>query len=530
MPKAEVAASAGHRLRLVQGGAPAAGGNRIFNGLRAFRGWRGDLAAAGFGAIAALALPPFTLTPLLLIAIPGLICLIDGSRGSLGAFRRGLAFGFAHHCVGLYWVTNAVLVQAAEFWWAVPLAVPLLAAALALFIAVPCALAKRAQPGWHRVSMLAGLWVLGDLARQFAMTGFPWNPLGSTWEFPGFLGLAFMQPAAWVGVPGLTLGTLLVAAIPVLGRRPQGVNFVLLLGWGIAGGARLLTLHPSPALALHAVLVQGNVSEIEHRDHWRDRGWALGVFERYLALTRQGITEAGAAPKLVIWPETASPFWLQQDAPARQAIAAAAAGAVALAGAAREDAAGRAHNSLLALGPDGSVLATYDKHHLVPYGEYFPSYLPIRLGEQGWSPGPGLVTWHIPGLPAIGPLICYEAIFPAQVVLQHDRPDLLVNVTNDSWFGNSAGPRQHLAAARMRSVEEGLPMLRAANTGISAVIDAQGRVLARLGLGRRGVLVAPVPGRLERTPFSRMGLAAPLLLALLTVGMGSGLTRQREKA
>jgi len=170
--------------------------------------------------------------------------------------------------------------------------------------------------------------------------------------------------------------------------------------------------------------------------------------------------------------------------------------------------------------PDGSLAGVYDKAHLVPYGEYFPSYAHFMLGEQGFTPGPGIRTLHLAGLPAIGPLICYEVVFPAQVVDEADRPSLLVNITNDAWFGDSAGPRQHLAAARLRSVEEGLPMVRAANTGISAVIDPFGRLNARLGLDRRGVLVAPIPGPLPPTPAARLGLLAPFILSLLCCGLG----------
>jgi apolipoprotein N-acyltransferase len=498
----------------------------MLNRLRSLRGWRADIAAAGLGVLAALALPPLTLIPLLLIAIPGLLALIDGT-GMGGAARRGFVFGVAHHLVGLYWVTNAILVQAAEFWWAVPLAVPLLAAFLALFIGVPCALARLVPAGWRRASVLAGLWVFGDIARQFALTGFPWNPLGSAWEFPGMLGLAFMQPAAWVGMPGLTLGTMILAATPILGWRGRAGNAALFITWGLLGFLRL-QLPAGPAPNLDAVLVQGNVSEIEHRDHWRDRNWVNQVFDKHLALTRQGAARAGKTPFFVVWPETASPFWLQQDAGARQAVAESAAPAIAsLIGTAREDPSVGPHNSLVAIGPDGGVLDFYDKHHLVPYGEYFPSYLPIRLGEQGWAPGAGLKTLHLPGLPATGPSICYEAIFPAQLVLETDRPALMVNITNDSWFGDSAGPRQHLAAARIRCVEEGLPMVRAANTGISAVIDAHGRVAAALSLNQDGVLVAGIPPSMKPTPFSRMGLAAPALLALLTCGIGVGVARKR---
>lgn len=502
---------------------------KILNLLRQLRGGRALLAAGLLGAITALALPPFTLAPVLLIGIPGLLALIDGAPTPRSAALRGLVWGVVHHVVGLYWVTLAILVQAADFWWAVPIAVPLLGAVLAVFIAVPCGLARLAPAGWRRVAVLAGLWVLGDIARQFALTGFPWNPLGSATEMPGLLGLAFMQPAAWVGVGGLTLGVLLLSSVPYLSTRARVAAAACLVLWGTAGAARL-RLHPATAPDLTAVIVQGNVGEIEHRDHWRDAEWVRRIFARYLVLTSEGVKQAAGHPALVIWPETASPYWLEQDQGARRAIAQAAGPALAtIAGTAREEAPGIDHNSLSVVMPDGSEAAYYDKAHLVPYGEYFPSYLPIRLGERGWTPGAGLRTLHVPGLPAFGPLICYEAIFSAQVVVERDRPAMLVNITNDSWFGESAGPRQHLAAARMRAVEEGLPLLRAANTGISAIITAHGAVAESLGLDRQGVLTGAVPGFLPPTPFSRMGLAAPGLLAIGSCAAGLGLGKRRQR-
>ncbi len=484
------------------------------------QGWRAFAAAGLLGVIAAGALPPLTLVPLLLVAIPGLLALIGAAPTALDAGLRGLAFGFALSMAGLYWVTFAVLVMAAQFWWAVPIVVPLLSGVLALFIAVPCALAWHVPAGWPRLCVLAGLWVLGDIAREFVMSGFPWNLLGSAWEMPGTLGLVFMQPAAWVGIGGLTLGTLLVAGSMTLGRAGRLGGIGLLLAWALAGWLRLQV--SAPATGLTAVIAQGNISEQDHRDHGTERAWAGQVFDRYLALTREGVRRAGPGPSVVIWPETASPFELTRDEGARLAIADAARPArMTIAGTERFESAEVAHNSLAAIAPDGSVAGVYDKAHLVPFGEYFPIYAHFILGEQGFVAGPGLRTLHLPGLPAIGPLICYEAIFPAQVVQAGDRPSLLVNITNDAWFGDSAGPRQHLAAARMRTVEEGLPMLRAANTGISAVIDAHGRVLDSLDLNQRGVLVAGVPGVLPPTWAGRLGLWAPGLLAcaFATIGL-----------
>ncbi len=487
-----------------------------------------DIAALLLGAITALALPPIYFLPALFVGIPGLLALIDRTASWRGAARRGMAWGIGHHLVGLYWVTNAILVEAAQFWWAVPISVPLLGAVLAVFIAVPCALARLVPAGWGRLAVFAGAWELGDLARQFVLTGFPWNPLGSVWEFRGELGLAFMQPAAWAGVGGLTLLTVLVAGATGRGGRGVLAALLALAVWGGAGAMRLRVPASAPP-GIDAVLVQGNVSEVEHRDHWQDRQWMEGIFERHLALTRQGVAQAGGTKTLVVWPETASPYWLVEDPQARLEIAHAAGAAVAtVSGTIRAgDKPDKIYNSLVVVLPDGALGGYYDKHHLVPYGEYFPSYLPIRLGEQGFSPGPGVRTLHVPGLPPFGPLICFEAAFPADVVDEHDRPQLMLNITNDSWFGNSTGPRQHFAAARMRAVEEGLPLVRAANTGISAVIDAHGRVVASLGLDRQGVLVAPIPGYLQPTLFSRIGLSWPLFFSIASCCFGGMIGRRR---
>jgi apolipoprotein N-acyltransferase len=484
----------------------------------ALQGWRAYALAACLGVVAAGALPPLNLVPLLFVAMPCLLVLIGYAPNWRGAAGRGLVFGLFHHMAGLYWVTNAILVMAAEFWWAVPIAVPLLSLVMAVFIAIPCGLARLMPPGWRRLLLFAGAWVLGDLARQFVLSGFPWNLLASVWEMPGLLGLAFIQPAAWLGAHGLTLATVLVTGSMAQAWRFRLAALAALILWGGAGLLRLS--EPAPPSGITAVIVQGNISEADHRDHGRDPQWAAGVFDTYLALTRQGVAKAGDARTLVVWPETASPYALAQDSGARDAIAAVARPALmTLSGTIRFESNTVAHNSLVAVAPDGSLAGFYDKAHLVPYGEYFPSYAHILLGEQGFVPGPGIRTLHLMGLPAIGPLICYEAIFPAQVVDESDRPGLLVNITNDAWFGNSSGPRQHFEAARLRAVEEGLPMVRAANTGISAVIDAHGRIIARLGLDQRGFLVAPIPGFLPPTLAGKLGLAGPFTLSLLCCGV-----------
>lgn len=473
--------------------------------------------AVGWGAVSALALPPLHVIPVLLLAIPALLRMIGRAPGWRGAAWVGFGFGLGHHIVGLYWITEAILVEAARFWWLVPFAVPALAAVLAVFIALPCALARRVAAGPARACVLAGAWVLADLARQFVATGFPWNPFGSVWAMPGVAGDVFIQPAAWVGVHGLTLATILLAG---LGWRVALAGVVV---WGGLGWWRLSGDAP-PAPGIAVVLAQGNVPQGEK---W-DRARALGVFQRYLGLTAEGIAQAGALPAVVVWPETASPYLLAQDENARAAIARAAGPAWVLAGSVRWDAVGRPRNSLMALQGAGPPAAIYDKAHLVPFGEYDPGWLPLPVQVvpgDGFGAGPGPQSFALPGLPAYGAMICYEAAFPGQVV-GAPRPAWLVNVTNDAWFGNSAGPRQHLAAARMRAVEEGLPLARAANTGISALFDARGHEILRLDMNTTGAAAAPLPGALPPTLFARLGLTLPAGLALLVLAAGFGLRRR----
>ena len=483
------------------------------------RGWRADAAALVLGMASALAYPPIFVLPVLLVGIPGLLILVGAARGPAVAARRGWWFGFGLNLVGLYWITEAILVEAAQFWWCVPLAVPALSALLALFIAPVCAVARCARAGWPRVLVLAGAWVLSDLARQFALSGFPWNPWGSVWEFPGHLGDIFIQPAAWVGVHGLTLLTVLLAGVPLLSWAWRGGAVALLGAWAVVGIVRLGTPAIPPPERVTAVLVQGNIPE---GLKWDPRV-AAEIFRRYLILTEEGVAAAGPGRKVVIWPETASPYLLGRDAVARHYIAEATGGNPALIGAVSFAPDGRPLNSLFALTGDGQIVGTYDKWHLVPFGEYQPSW--ARIGVklvpgQSFQAGPGPKSLKVPGLPPFAPSICYEDIFSHQIVKEADRPDWMVNITNDAWFGNSTGPRQHLAAARLRAVEEGLPLIRVANTGISAGFDAHGREIARLGMDRTGYLDVRLPGRLPATVYGRFGLPIPLTLGVLAVAIG----------
>jgi apolipoprotein N-acyltransferase len=508
------------------------------------RGLRADLIALLAGALSALALPPLHVLPVLLVAFPVLLALINTSGRGIVAARRGWWFGFGHHLIGLYWITEAILFEAARFWWLVPIAVPALAAVLAVFIAIPTWIAwfvargrsatrlpqtglnqpKQIQSGPAQVVTLASGWVFGDLARQFFATGFPWNPFGSVWAIPGRIGDVMLQPAALVSVHGLTLATIVLACAPVLRWRGQAVCLAVILAW-IGYGTHRLAAPPPPDQPLRVVLVQGNVPQGQK---W-DPAMRNAVFDRYLHLTDEGVRAAGPGQNLVVWPETASPFLL--DDTALEAIAAAGHDEPVLAGAVRFDKDDRPRNSLFAVTDAGSVAAIYDKWHLVPFGEYQPSW--AQVGIQlvpggGFAPGSGPRTLRIPGVPPVGPLICYEAIFPGQVINEADRPDWMVNVTNDAWFGTSAGPRQHLAAARMRAVEEGLPLMRAANTGISVAFDSRGHEITRIDMEQAGFRAVMLPGPLPRTVFGRFGLVLPGALALASLAAGLVASRRRR--
>lgn len=484
--------------------------------------WRALATAFGLGAIAALALPPVHMVPVLLISLPGLYLMVQAAPSGRRAAWIGWAWGWGFHVAGLHWLTLAILTEADKFWWLVPIAVPALAVPLGAFTILPALAMRRAAPGWPRAMAFAAAWLAADLLRGVLFTGFPWNLLGTVWAF----GSLPIQAAAWIGVHGLTAATVLLALAPLGGRRGWLAGGLALLAFAGFGLWRLWPAEPEPE-KIAMVLVQGNVAQ---EAKWRE-DTRLPIFQRYIDMTAGGVRtarqEAPDSRIVVVWPETASPFLLASDHQAAvMATAPLPPGGLLLAGSVRAEfgADGRATrvwNSLVSLDAQGTVLDTYDKVHLVPFGEYMPlrGLLPIRLAVSAldFTAGAGRRAISLPGLPAFGALICYEVIFPGEVT-PPTRPAFLLNITNDAWFGVSAGPWQHLAAARLRAVEEGLPLVRAAQTGISAVFDARGRVVARLGLAETGVVVAPLPMALARTPIAYLRLWGPvILLGLMSI-------------
>lgn len=495
-------------------GAPAAAGSlsRFAARVAALTGWRRLAAAAFCGALAAAALPPFYGLPLLLPAFTVALWLLGGAASQRQAALIGWAFGCGHFAVGLYWVGIAFLVDAARFGWAMPFAVAGLAAGLALFSALSFWLAwlaarRFALDGLGRVLAFTLAWLLAEGLRSWIFTGFPWNLMGTVWAFSA----ETLQPAAYGGVWLLSLMTVAAAAAPaaLAGPGRSGPTqraaalfllFLPLAAWGL-GSWRLASAPAAGSAVVETARLRLVQPSIPQELKWRaDRKVANLRLQAELSLA-PGFEDR----TIVIWPETAVPFLLAAEPRLRQELAGVVPpGGYLIAGAPRVDPAdpqGKIWNALHALDGDGRIVATYDKVHLVPFGEYTPlrdllGLAKLTAGTRDFSPGDGLKSLTLPGLPPFSPLICYEVIFPGAVMPPADdapSPRWLLNLTNDAWFGNSSGPYQHFAAARVRAVEEGLPLVRAANNGISAVIDSYGRIIDQIELNDRGILDVELP-------------------------------------
>jgi apolipoprotein N-acyltransferase len=518
---------------------------RLVAWLDSLRGWRRVLLLLVLGAMATLAMPPLYLWPLLFIAMPGLVLMIDGTASVRRAFWTGWWFAFGHFIPGFYWIANSMLTDPWRFGWMIPFAVGGLSAFMAVFVGLAAGLARYLwMPGPVRVLALGGAWIIGEWLRSWVLTGFPWNLLGYSWAFSD----SIMQAAAWTGVWGLSLMTMVACGMPALLLRwsPGSPDLpaiigkagamvaagVLLIGlaWGL-GAARLGAATEGFVPGITLRLVQPAIPPGVKND--ADRRQENLISQLKLTAETPGFDKVTH----VIWAESAVPYLVQREPEVRRMLAGVVPpNGLLLTGAVRAapetGTLQQFWNSALAMDGTGSILATFDKFHLVPYGEYvplrevFPFISKITPGSIDFSAGPGPKTLHLPGLPPVGPLICYELIFPGAVVDRADRPQWLLSLTNDAWFGRSTGPYQHFVSARFRAVEEGLPMVRAANAGISGVIDAYGRVQAMTELNSIDVVDHGLPVALpEPALFAKLGnrillilLAATAILAALARG------------
>jgi apolipoprotein N-acyltransferase len=508
---------------------------RLAHLVEELRGWQRRGLALTCGVAAGAALPPLHLLPLLVPAFTALVWLCNGSCNSKAPWRSAFAvgwwFGFGSFIAGLYWIAEALLIDPGQFGWMMPFAVFGLPALLAVFpAAVTLLLYVTGIRGVAQILLFAILWTAMEWARGHVLTGFLWNLVGYVWTVSD----SVSQLAAVTGVWGLSFLTILVAAMPaILAHRTRSIrarwcavaSAAALLGGVCLGGVVRLHLAPSPDTettvpGVKLRLVQANIAQ---ELKWRP-DQAEAILKKYLQLSTglgfETVTD-------IIWPETAIPFSLWNDpGPDAGITKVVPRQGLLITGYDRITPQGqqpfRVWNSFASIDPAGHIAHVYDKHHLVPFGEFVPfrallSIAKITEGDIDFTPGDGPRTVSLAGLPPVSPLICFEAIFPDQVVAVGDRPHWLLNVTNDAWFGSSSGPYQHFQMARMRAIEQGLPLVRVAVTGISAVIDPYGRIIKQLSLGQEGVVDAALPGALPHlTPYARLGDRVLFGLLLVT--------------
>jgi apolipoprotein N-acyltransferase len=485
------------------------------------KSWSGNGLHFVLGAIVALALPPIGLWPAPFLALPWFIARLDNKS----PFRAGWLFGFGYFCVALHWIGFAFLVDAKTYLWMMPFAIGGLAAFLALYWGLA---AKAAAIASQRFGL--EMWIgfpvflsIAEYLRGHLFTGFPWAPPGLTADGMG----GVVQLASVIGMTGLSFLILLwsAAVLPLMRKQSRFISLTILatlpLCW--VWGEWRLSQSPTELVENATIrLVQPNVAQ--------DEKWSIENAEPiFEALLEQSTAPATQLPTHIIWPESAVPFLIDESAGAQSRLAEALAdNQILITGAIRRSAPNESadyYTSIEVFDGNGQLQSFYDKWRLVPGGEFLPfEWLLEPLGfkrlvtmPSGFRGGAGAGSLDIPGLGRAGPLICYEVIFPHNLVDPKRRPDWLLNVTNDGWFGKSVGPYQHLAQARMRAVEQGLPLLRAANTGISGSIDPVGRIIAQTKLGEKATINVPLAKPIDATPYARFGDLILLLLLAITV-------------
>lgn len=479
------------------------------------------------GSLLGLALAPFYLIPAAIIGLTCHLWQLESCTSKKQAFWLGWFFGLGFFVVGLYWISFALLVDIKQFGWMIPFAMFGIPAVLAFYTAiVSLTTYKLPQKGSIKVILFAVIWTTAEMLRGFLFTGFPWNLIGYIWTFSD----AMLQVTSITGIFGLSFITILVFAMPFSIKWnekrknliPTILAFASVIFIFALGQYRLFKAeniyHPNKVR-----IVQGNIQQDEK---W-DENSRSDIVNKYLAMT---VSKPFDTVKYVVWPEAAIPFYIEEDSPLTDAIGKVTPqNGLLITGSihAEKSELGfieKVYNSVHTIDHNGTVLAVYDKHHLVPFGEYVPfrSILPIEKITPGmidFSQGDGIKTLPVLGMPAFSPLICYEAIFPNAVIDKNDPPQIMINVTNDAWYGNSSGPYQHFNMVRVRAVEHGIPLIRAANTGISGVIDPYGRILSKTKLGQDAVLDEQIPKPLEHpTLYTKFGNYTIILIMIIMSG------------
>lgn len=487
------------------------------NPARGWPVWLRFVLATGLGALGAFGLAPFGYWPATVLALALIAPLFLASETRARAAWTGWFFATGYFAHALSWIIEPFLVDAQRHAWMAPFALVFMAGGLALFWALAFWIARQARASsLHQAMLLALTLSLAEFARGYLLTGFPWAGVAQVWvDTPVAQLLSLVGP---YGLGALTFSATLPLGAAVFEDR--SFNRVVLSGafsLAIAGSALIYAATRPPVVESENTvrLVQPNAPQ---HQKW-DPDYMPLFFARQVEFTA-----AQPRPNLIVWPETSVPAWLGSAQPYLDAIADAAQGTPVILGIQRSDGP-RIFNSMISLDETGRQRGLYDKHHLAPFGEYVPlGNLMARFGVNGlaattgngFSAGPGPELLDAGTLGQALPLICYEAVFPQDVNGAPERADFLLQITNDAWFGTRSGPYQHLAQAQMRAIEQGLPMMRAANTGVSAMIDPRGRVTASLALGQAGFVDATLPQPQRATIYARIG-DGPIFLIVLVL-------------
>ncbi len=498
------------------------------------------------GSLLTFCLTPYYWFWLGFVSLSGLLLIIHKAKSAKKALLYGFLFGFGHHTTGLYWISNSLLVDPDKFAWLIPFAVSIIPAYLSIYIAVVCWLTKKlSYQGVSKVMFFAGSWTLAEILRGHLFTGFPWNLTGYVF----FERIELAQLGSVIGFYGMSLLAILIYSAPYsfvknyikdgngniekrVGKSAISLFFISALLMAMLTinywGEQRLSKYKGTEEDVDIRVVQPNISQREKFDRLR----AGEHLYNYYSLTLAESEIDGFIPDIIIWPEAATPYNLRKSpqmlGELKDIIPFS---SYLILGTVRfEDSEDQEkynfYNSIEIINSKGELEdQLYDKHHLVPFGEYVPlkKYLPFISkihGSEDFGVGNGPQTLKLDNAPAFSPLICYEVIFPSEVVNKESKvkPKWILNVTNDGWFGISKGPYQHLDISRARAIEEGIPVIRAANTGISAVIDSLGQVRKQKNLNERGIIDSKLPSSLHfETFFAKSGNIISILLAGLFV-------------
>tara|TARA_B100000508_G_scaffold136373_1_gene129330 strand:- start:1461 stop:3032 length:1572 start_codon:yes stop_codon:yes gene_type:complete len=482
------------------------------------------------GAACALALPPYGLWPFFYLGFSVFFLTLSTIKTKKSAFLFGWLFGLGYFLLGLNWIGNALLVDGNEFAWVWPLAVIALPASLGLFTGLASLSAFIVNKKWNIplfISLCLTL-ILTEYARGHLFTGFPWNLFGYIWSDT----LSIAQSAALLGPYGLTFLTLLWAIIPInfiTKKTDDKLTYKVAISTLIIAGLFGLFSLKKPIDYNETVQVQIVQPNISQAEKWDSALLPINLNKHIHLSKRQ--KDAAPLKTVIVWPETALGPILVDSSAARELINGVLQehpeGSMLLTGALATDFLSnnipKSYNAVTAITKNTPPQHVYSKSHLVPFGEYIPlnNILPLETitGFSGFMRGNGAKTISLTGIPSFSPMVCYEVIFPEAVVDRNNRPEWLLNVTNDAWYGKSAGPYQHFAQTRFRAIEQGLPLVRAANTGISGIIDPKGRTIASQNLMEHGLIISKLPKPLPKTLYARYGEAPFLILMLLLVAI-----------